>query len=76
VCRGKRPFTGFIAYRAKVQAKPWRTWSGEVRVVLVEFAEKLAWALKDERELTDPIKRLSQVHAEKKTKRTGEMKEG
>ncbi|MGA2404157.1 MAG: hypothetical protein ABSG91_21030 [Syntrophobacteraceae bacterium] len=44
--------------------------------MLVEFAEKLAWALKDERELTDPIKRLSQVHAEKKTKRTGEMKEG
>jgi hypothetical protein len=41
-----------------------------IRVVLVEFAEKLDHALKDEKELKDAINRLSQVHAEKKKKQT------
>ncbi len=39
-----------------------------IRIVLVEFADKLGHALKDEKELTEAINRLSQVHAGKKSK--------
>jgi len=44
----------------------------KIRIVLVEFAEKLDHALKDEKELKDAINRLSQVHAEKKKKQGDE----
>jgi hypothetical protein len=43
-----------------------------IRVVLVEFAEKLGEALKDEKELKDAIARLSQIRAKKKKKQGDE----
>ncbi len=36
-----------------------------IRIILVELAEKLGQALKDEKELTQALTRLLQVHAEK-----------
>ncbi len=40
-----------------------------IRVILVELAEKLGQALKDEKELSDAVSRLLQVQAEKATKK-------
>jgi hypothetical protein len=39
-----------------------------VRVILVELAEKLGQALKDEKELTDAVSRLLQIQTEKSSK--------
>ena len=43
-----------------------------IRLVLVELAEKLGNALKDERELTDAVNRLMKAHSEKKGKKEEE----
>lgn len=50
------------------------TLATSIRVVLVELAEKLGQALKDEKELSDAVSRLRQVKAKKNLKNDGENK--
>jgi hypothetical protein len=45
------------------------TLATSIRVVLVELAEKLGQALKDEKELSDAVTRLLQAHTEMKSKK-------
>lgn len=45
------------------------TLATSIRVVLVELVEKLAHALKDEKEITDALTRLLQAQKKKKSKR-------
>lgn len=44
----------------------------DIRVILVELAEKLHNALKEKQELTNAVHRLTRVHAEKKAKKEKE----